>query len=1005
MLSHNGNMTMTKAVVVRAILILALVPAWQSAEAGSSVAARQSRTVTAVNARDIVPHTVIVKLRAGSTVASGGLSKAPESLPSTFAGSGAVSMRQMFPRPVQLQKRVFDDAGLSRIFLLELKSDRNPATVANELSQLPDVEYSEPKYYQHLCDTPNDSLIISQTTVFTQLNAFNGWSIAKGSSSVVIADIDGGTHWRHEDLLGNVHVNPGEDLNHNGVFDSGDLNGIDDDGNEYVDDLVGWNFANGTNDPSGLASAPGSYLHGTATASHYGAVTNNGKGMAGSSWNCAIMPICTASPTSDEVIEFGYEGIVYALDNGASVINCSWGRLGGYSQFEQDVITAAVNAGALVVAAAGNDGVNSDLSPHYPSCYTGVLPVGATYSTSDALASFSNYGALVKVYAPGVNILSAYSGGGYGNGGSGTSYSSPLVAGLAGILRGVHPTWTPDQIAAQIRSTADPIDAVNSSLAGSLGRGRVNFARALSESRAALNISSVSLRTTAGNGIFLPGDTIALSLKLKNVMFITAAGCGITVTTSDTSLHAINPNASLGDVAAGAEVTVPPLTFRVGSVSTTHQAQLRAVWSYNSTDQDAAVFTPMLFPVTPLWLLQLDGAPGSLFSVCAAGRDVVWASGGNGSGTSPVVVVSTNGGSTWRDATGSLQNVDLYCINSLDATRAWVGSSDGRIFATSDGGSVWAEQTYPGRQSAFINGITMFPDGTGYAMGDPPGDGQFVVLKTTNFGATWTHVASEPGLSSAEAGWNNSFFWIDAQHGWFGTNMNRVWRTTDGGASWSSATTGSTNSFGVSFRDASTGLAVHGSGTIARSTNGGQSWSLVATPTGSQMTGVALIPGTSSAWVTDDVSPYRTRTGGTLWNAEETYPISGSITHVSLADSTRGWAVTSYGEILCYDPMAYTTGIDQPVQLPAAFVLDQNYPNPFNPTTKIGVGVSGLGFREVRLAVYDILGREVAVLMDARKEPGRYEVMFDGSRLASGVYIYRLEAGNSVISKKMLLMK
>jgi hypothetical protein len=1010
---HMDKMTMTKAHVLFMILLLTLALASQPASAGARVMGRQSRPPAALRSQDIVPHTVIVKLRAGSAVGSGGLSKLFEPTSGAFARLGTESTRQMFPQTAQFSKRVFDDAGLSRMFVLTLKADRDPVAVANDMSHLPEVEYAEPKYYQHLCDIPNDSLISSQTSAFTRLNAFDGWAIAKGSSSVVIADVDGGTNWRHEDLLGNVQINSGEDINHNGQFDGGDLNGVDDDHNGYVDDVLGWNFSNATNDPSGLAAAPGSYFHGTATASHYGAVTNNGKGIAGSSWNCAIMPICAASATSDEIIEFGFEGIVYAFSNGASVINCSWGRLGGYSQFEQDVITAAVNAGALVVAAAGNDSRDSDISPHYPSCYVGVLPVGATYSTSDALASFSNYGAAVKVYAPGVNIISALSGGGYGNGGSGTSYSSPLVAGLAGILRSAHPTWTPEQVAAQIRSTADPIDDVNPGYAGSLGRGRVNFARALSESHAALNISSSSMRTTAGKGVFLPGDTIVLSLKLKNVMFMTAADCAITATTDDMSLEPISASASVGDVAADEEVAVTPLTFRVGSVSSTHQAEIRAVWSYNSTDQDASAFTPMLFPVAPLWLLQLEGASGSFFSVCAAGRNVVWVSGGDGTATAPVVVASTNGGGTWRDATGSLQNVDLFCLNALDESRAWVGTSDGRILATSDGGTVWSEQTYPGRQSPFIDGIAMFSDGTGYALGDPPGDGIFVVLKTTNFGAAWAHLPNEPGLNTAEAGWNNSFFWIDAQHGWFGTNMNRIWRTTDGGASWSSSPTGSTNSFGVAFRDTSTGLAIHGSGAIARSTNGGQSWSSVSTPTGSQLTGVAYIPGTSSAWITDNLYPYRTRTGGTLWYGEETYPTAGFLTHLSFADSTRGWLVTSYGEILGYNPIAYVTSTEPQVQMPTGFALEQNYPNPFNPTTTIRFTIAGVialsgsegPASKVRLAVYDMLGREVAVLVDERKEPGRFETTFDGSRLSSGVYICRMEAGSFVLSKKMLLMK
>ena len=97
-------------------------------------------------------------------------------------------------------------------------------------------------------------------------------------------------------------------------------------------------------------------------------MTNNGVGMAGSAWNGASLPVWAAPSTAGNSIAYGYEGIVYAAARGATVINCSWGRLGGYSRFEQEVITSVTAGGALVVAAAGNDNVNLDSTPHYPAC-------------------------------------------------------------------------------------------------------------------------------------------------------------------------------------------------------------------------------------------------------------------------------------------------------------------------------------------------------------------------------------------------------------------------------------------------------------------------------------------------------------------------------------------------------------------------------------------------------------------------------------------------------------
>jgi len=967
----------------------------------------------------VVPNTVIVKVRSGVMEGMGALGKAGNSFPAALAHMGVKAMHQMFPGTAALGKNApyADVVGLSRVYSLSVNDGVEPAAFARKLAGLPEIEYAEPKYYQQLYSSPNDPLLSNQTDALTRMNVLNGWSVAKGSSSVIIADVDGGTDWQHEDLLANVHINAAEDINHNGIFDAGDLNGIDDDGNGFVDDVVGWNFTNNTNDPSGGASAADNYLHGTATASHFGAVTDNGKGMAGTSWNCSIMPVCVSSVTGP-YITFGYEGIVYAFHNGAKVINCSWGRPGGFSQFEQDVITAAASAGALVVSAAGNDGTNNDLAPHYPSNYTGVLSVGATNSTDDVKASFSNYGKSVQVFAPGVNVLSAFPGGGYWVGYSGTSFSSPYTAGLAGILCGAHPIWTPSQVAAQIRTTADPIDNVNSSFAGSLGRGRVNFVRALTESHPALDLIKGELRTTTGGKLFLAGDTLVLSLRLKNVLFVSATDCQVVASVSDPALEVINGVASVGSVAVGEEVDIPAMTFRVGSLPRIQQEAIRVVWTYNTTEHDGAAFRAMLFPVMPLWLLQLDGAAASLYSVHAASKEEIWASGGDGSGLSPVVLRSTNGGDSWSDVTRGLSETDLYCVDALDGQRGWVGTSDGRIFATTNGGSVWSQQSYPGRQSPFIDGIRMFSDGTGYALGDPPGDGTFVVLKTQDFGGTWAHLAYEPGLSATEAGWNNSFWWSDAQHGWFGTNENRVWRTTDGGVTWTSAATGSTNSYGVAFNDAATGYAVHDNGYVARSTDGGETWSAVDLSTSEQMAAVSCVSGAQAAWAATGSAPFHTRDNGTTWVSETLYPFSGSITHVSFADTSIGWAVTTNGEVLRYSSSVTTGVAEDPVaEPPRKFALEQNYPNPFNPVTTIGYTIAGtgheaLGTSRVKLSVYDLLGREVAVLVNEDKLPGLYRVVFDGARLASGMYFYRIQMqGNNggdplyISTKRMLLMK
>jgi len=203
--------------------------------------------------------------------------------------------------------------------------------------------------------------------------------------------------------------------------------------------VIGWNFTTGSSDPDGIDECPESRSHGTATAGVACAATNNAIGMAGTSWNCSVLPVCAASTWGDNLIEYGYEGILYAALRGGADHQRQLEATGAYSRFEQDVIDAATLSGALVVAASGNDAEDNDVLPSYPGAYAGVLAVSATNTSSDLLASFSNYGASVPVYAPGVLVLGPTTDGGYLKGFSGTSFSAPLVAGIAGLLASQRP--------------------------------------------------------------------------------------------------------------------------------------------------------------------------------------------------------------------------------------------------------------------------------------------------------------------------------------------------------------------------------------------------------------------------------------------------------------------------------------------------------------------------------------------------------------------------------------
>ncbi len=977
------------------------------------------------NDQDIIPGVVVVKFKRSVSVGERHGIQNSSPLQTAFSECEVNSLAQAFPSAIPLSEAdaAAGRTDLSRIYFASIPSSRSPREIAARLSDMPEVAYAEPKYRHYLCDVPNDSDYAGwQQTYFDRMNVPAGWSLQKGSPTVVIATVDGGTNWRHPDLLPNLWINGAEDVNHNGRFDQfpappGDLNGIDDDGNGYKDDVVGWNFALGTNDPRGFQKLNSD--HGTGTASVFGAATDNGRGMAGTGWNCRIMPVCAANRTTDAEISYGYEGIQYAFITGARVINCSWGRVGGpetYSQMEQDVINAATEAGALIVAAAGNNHVSLDDMSFYPAAYRHVLSVGATLDTSDVLASFSNYGANVSVFAPGERIRIALNDGTYGAG-AGTSFATPLVAGLAGLIAAAHPGWTPDQIAGQIRMTSDRIDAVNPDLAGSLGHGRVNFGRALSETHASLQIEESSLLTSRGKPFGLKGDTLILSVVVKNAESTAAHGITFVASSTDPAVVVLQGNAAVAALDSGQQTTLPDFKFRLGSVMSKHDIIVRLEWFYNTIEADARTFRATAFPSTGYWSTQAALDSSYFYSVKAVDGNVVWAAGGKHPAPySPLVVLTTDGGFTWTDVTGNLPKPgpaptwdwqNRAYITAVDADRAWVAAWDGQIYATTDGGFSWNQQPFPGQQCRWMDAIWFSDANHGYALGDVNAGGLYVVLETSNGGASWAHVPSEPAGVSGEYVMVNAFCHTDQYHLWFGTH-DRVCHTTDGGSTWTYGKTHSGGASDLAFRDDNVGLSAWDN-FLDRSTDGGATWATIQNPVNASVA-LCYAPGSRSAWLASRLGTYRTDDDGTTWIPEPTDPFLGGPAQISFSDSMNGWFVTTRGAIVHYKYVATAVPNRSAMQVATDFLLEQNYPNPFNPSTLIRYSIAtsreyGVVSKEVKLVVYDVLGREVATLVNERKVPGNYEVRFEASHLASGVYVYRLTTGSSGQSRKMILMR
>ena len=275
----------------------------------------------------------------------------------------------------------------------------------------PNVEYAEPNYIYKIHYTPNDPLFnqlwglnnTGQTggTFDADIDAPETWDIQRGSNNLIIGVIDTGVDFTHEDLLANMWINPFE------TFD-----GIDNDGNGYIDDIHGINAINGSGYPMDDNG------HGTHVAGTIGAVGDNGKGVAGVNHSVKIMSLKFLDAKGAGYLSDAIECIQYVVDMkrrgiNIRVTNNSWGG-GGYSQALYDAISLLKDNDILFVASAGNSGSNNDSTPFYPASYAleNIISVAAT-DHNDNLASFSNYGSnSVHVAAPGVNILSTLPGGG-----------------------------------------------------------------------------------------------------------------------------------------------------------------------------------------------------------------------------------------------------------------------------------------------------------------------------------------------------------------------------------------------------------------------------------------------------------------------------------------------------------------------------------------------------------------------------------------------------------------
>ncbi|MGC8748007.1 MAG: S8 family serine peptidase [Candidatus Kapaibacteriota bacterium] len=404
--------------------------------------------------------------------------------------------------------------GLKRIYTIKFSNAMDPLVASKKLENLDLFEYVEPYFIHRITSLPDDPLAESQY-YFRKIQAIEAWQlIDDNSDSIVVGIVDTGVDIDHEDLNQNIFVNPGE-IGLDSLGRDKSSNGVDDDGNGFVDDFVGWDFAgsNGNNPDNNPRPGNG---HGTHVSGIIGAMQNNQIGIAGLVPGVRILPVKSASDEPfNAFITKGYEGILYAGVMGAKVINCSWGSEAG-SSLENDVIRAVNSLGACVVAAAGNDGKYSDFAP---ASLEGVLSVAAVDS-NDVKAGFSNFSARVGVSAPGVKIMSTTPGNTYAAW-DGTSMASPIASAVVALARKKFPFLTYEQIYELVKKQSDNIDSLNPTFQGLIGFGRVNAFKALNcnpDTIRSIILLSYRVIDYDGDSLFLPNDTLKVFFRMKNVM-------------------------------------------------------------------------------------------------------------------------------------------------------------------------------------------------------------------------------------------------------------------------------------------------------------------------------------------------------------------------------------------------------------------------------------------------------------------------------------------------------
>lgn len=780
----------------------------------------------------------------------------------------------------------------------------------------PDVEYAEPNYIAHAFMVPNDPYYSYQWH-FPLINMPSAWDQSSGSG-VVVAVIDCGVAYE----------------NYGVYYQAPDLAG--------TNFVAGYDFVNNDSHPNDDCG------HGTHVTGTIAQTTNNSLGVAGIAYNCSIMPIKVLDASGNGSYTAIANGITFAMNNGAKVINMSLG--GTYnSSTVQSAVVAAYNAGVTIVCAAGNAGTST---PQYPAAYTQCISVSAV-RYDKTYTWYTSYGSTIDICAPGGDLNVDQNGDGYVDGvlqqthdGSnygtfgyyfyeGTSMACPHVAAVAALLIAKNGgSMTPDAVRAALQNTADDLGAAGWDQY--YGYGLVDPVGALNTITNNPPVAAFSGTPTSG---YYP----------------------LTVAFTDASTN--NPTSWSWTFGDGGTSTLknPSHTYTAAG---TYTVVLTATNAYGSDSETKTGYITVTAPPQNPPVAAFSGTPTS--------------------GTIPLTVVftdaSTNSPTSWSwdfgdGGTSTLQNPShVYTVAgtytvTLTATNAYGSDSEVKTgYITASAVTEQCDDFNDGNYTGWGNATGTWTISSYTLRGNSTTTNAKI---TSPFGSfTAATVEADVRMNTGRTARNVRiiFGYVDANNYRYieGDDVNNRWRWYD-------------RISGVNTYRKSVSRTI--------STN---VWYNVQVVIGSTGTVTVYIDGTnigSYTWSTG-----KTGLVGVGYNNANSYFDNFCVT--ASGSSVGDW-------VFLDEEFAKPS-------LPQEFTLNQNYPNPFNPTTTITYSLTSGA--EVEMVVINMLGQQVRTLVNQYQAAGEHSVVWDGrdqtgTQVASGIYFYRMTSNGVVDTKKMLLLK